>query len=319
MTSDDSDGGRSRKRRRLYRARYDWITGERKGDHGTSAYLEHLTEGDVRLLARIMEPGESEEEASFHLRSEPASLERALEERAVYEHLFSAHRERDPLLVASPFLVFAVSVHRAALELQRSTFVSEWVGPNERLPVLDAGTLSDFLASPQHRLFLAELLASYTHVASGALWVRSTRGWRRQRFSELDPVRLAALLEVVSEEERPGVYRRLGDLALFLTGVFPDHTSTSALGPVAMQRLLRAGARVGLERDAEGGSLALLERLGERWYRAACAEAGRPWTRSLSVVASVAARYRDARRALNFIAERYLFPHRNRWFAGPAV
>jgi hypothetical protein len=264
----------------------------------------------------LAEPDANEHDAATRLRTRPELLVRALEHPAVYEQLFGHSTRTDPLLVASPFLVFAVIVHRGALELKRSTFVPEWVGPRERLPVLDANTLSEFLDDPAHRLFLAELLASYTHVASGPVWIRSGRGWRRHRFSELDPVRLALIAEVVGDAERVGIFRRLGDLALFLTGIFPDHTSASALGPVATQRLLRAGARVGLDPDvsADVGSLALLEHLGERWYRAACAAAGRFPTRTLAVVASVADRYRDARRVLNFIADRYVFPHRGRWF-----
>ena len=100
---------------------------------------------------------------------------------------------------------------------------------------------SEFMAPPRHRLFLAELLASYTHVASGSVMVATRRGLRRQRFSELDPVRLAGLLEVVSREERPGILRRMGDLALFLTGVFPDYVARRGFGPIEEGRLLRAG------------------------------------------------------------------------------
>lgn len=34
------------------------------------------------------------------------------------------------------------------------------------------------------------------------------------------------------------VYRRLGDVSLFLTGVFPDYVTARALGPVDAGRLL---------------------------------------------------------------------------------
>ena len=68
---------------------------------------------------------------------------------------------------------------------------------------------------------------------------------RTRRFSELDPVRMAGLLEAVPQAERPGVYRRLGDVALFLTGVFPDYATTRALGPVNAARLLRAAQPAG--------------------------------------------------------------------------
>ena len=118
------------------------------------------------------------------------------------------------------------------------------VGPGAWPRVLDAAQLCDFLAAPWRRLFLAELLASYTHVASGSVLVSTRRGWRRQRFSELDPVRLAGLLEVISESERPGILRRLGDLTLFLTGVFPDYVARRGFGPIEESRLLRAGGMV---------------------------------------------------------------------------
>src|SRR5690348_10230268 len=47
----------------------------------------------------------------------------------------------------------------------------------------------------------------------------------------------AGLLEAVPQAERPGVYRRLGDVTLFLTGVFPDYAATRVLGPVNAARL----------------------------------------------------------------------------------
>ena len=48
------------------------------------------------------------------------------------------------------------------------------------------------------------------------------------------------LLDAVPDAERPGVYRRLGDVSLFLTGVFPDYVTSRAFGPVDAGRLLRA-------------------------------------------------------------------------------
>ena len=102
--------------------------------------------------------------------------------------------------------------------------------------MLGGDDLREFFAADGRRLFLTELLTSYTRVASGSTYVRTARGWRRRRFSELDPLRLASLLDAVPEAERPGIYRRLGDLALFLTGVFPDRTDRGVGqvdGPVA--------------------------------------------------------------------------------------
>ncbi len=62
-------------------------------------------------------------------------------------------------------------------------------------------------------LFLAELLASFTRVTSGPFRVRAGGRPRIRQFSELGPAALAALADAVSEADRPGVYRRLGDVA----------------------------------------------------------------------------------------------------------
>jgi hypothetical protein len=177
--------------------------------------------------------------------------------------------------------------------------------------MFEVGGLRDFLRSPANRLFLAELLASYTHVSSGSVWTRTRRGWRRRRFSDLDPMRLLELVETVQEQERPPLYRRLGDATLFLTGVFPDYAGRRFLPPIAWQRLRRAvpGADqpglVGPESASE--PVWLLEELGRRSYRMASED-------PTDLLAGVAERFRDARRTLNVLTDRYLFPVRDEWF-----
>ncbi len=291
-----------------------------------AGYLEHLGDSDLALLAGVAgrvlgarpEPG--------RLRTDPELVERLLSDPRTFQAVLGETDVRDPLLAASPFLVFALAVQRGATDLREAAFVGEWAGPRRRLPVFDAASLREFLAAPARRLFLAELLASYVHVTSGSVLVQTPRGWRRQRFSELDPVRLAALLDVVPATERAGVYRRLGDLALFLTGVFPDHTATRAFAPAHADRLLRLAGLAGdedrresLPRDpgAPTGGVALLERLGQRWYRLACASAP-VRTAPLRVVEEIAERFDQARRVLNLITDGYLFGFRSRWFPGRA-
>jgi hypothetical protein len=295
---------------------------------GTRDWLEHLTDRDLDLLAGIaplagIEPAQ--------LRSSRERLELLLADRRTFEAVFGRPEDREPgrdrgrdrrrdlAPAASPFLVFAVAVHRGWAELDATSHVEEWIGPRRRLPVLSGPQLREFLDEPSRRLFLTELLASYTRVASGTTWFLSQRGWQRRRFSELHPVQLASLLDVVPEQERPGVYRRLGDLALFLTGVFPDHTETSGLGPYDTDRLLRLGA-LGTHPpplDAPATTVSLLEYLGQRSYRIAARTSTAPLTRTMAVVADISDQFSLARRALNYLSDRYLFTDRQRWF-GPA-
>jgi hypothetical protein len=270
-------------------------------------YADYLTEADWRLLARAV--GLSGD-AVTRLADDPAAIEALLADPRVFEAVFGV---TDPaeMVLASPFLAFGVAVHRAVADLAAMDYLPERSGPRQRIPVFDAPELRDFLGSAQRRLFLAELLASFTRVASGRY--RTGRS-RTRRFSELDPVRLAGLLDVAPEDSRPGIYRRLGDVSLFLAGVFPDYSVMHALGPVDVSRLLRSARVPVSERDelSAAPALDLLEYLGARWYRAALATAP-VRTARLDVVGEVAGRFRQARRVLNHLADRYLVNS-----AGPA-
>jgi hypothetical protein len=279
-----------------------------------SEYASHLTDGDLRLLASVA--GRAEPAS---LRTDPAALLRLLEHPAVFDAVLGpGEPARRWAVPASPFLVFAVFVHRAAAELASAHYVAERSGPRQRVPLFDAPALRDFLAAPARRLFLAELLTSFTRVASGRYRITAGGRTRTRRYSELDLVRLAGLLDAVPPAERPGVYRRLGDVALFLCGVFPDYAATRALGPVDAARLSRAVGLPAGEREHLTAlpAIDLLEYLGARWYRAA-GELAPVMTARLAVAGDVAGRFRQARRVLNHLADRYLLRPDQPWFAQP--
>jgi hypothetical protein len=283
-------------------------------DASVGDYAEHLTEADLRLLSAVV-PGQDPRAKT----RDPAAIEGLLADPRVFEAVFGpAAVAAGQAVLVSPFLAFGVAVHRAAADLSVMDYLPERSGLRQRVPVFDPPELRDFLGSAARRLFLAELLASFTRVASGRYRVRSGGRSRTRRFSELDPVRLAGMLEEAPEESRPGLYRRLGDVSLFLAGVFPDYSATHALGPLDAGRLLRSARVPSAERDglATAPALELLEYLGARWYRAALAAAP-VRTANLAVVGEVAARFRQARRILNHLADRYLLGPDSPWFAQP--
>ncbi|MGH9087378.1 MAG: hypothetical protein ACRDYZ_04595 [Acidimicrobiales bacterium] len=266
-------------------------------------YRQHLTEGDRRLLRAV---GAAD-----------GPMAEVLGSPALEQAVFGPDEDRLVSLGCSPFLTFAVAVHRTADALESATFVEERWAPRLRIPVFDADVLRNLLAGPERRFFLVELLASYTRVHSGVTWTRTARGWSRRRYSELDPSRLAELLDVVEPTERPGIYRRLGDLALFLLGVFPDHRPPLGAGATT-ERLLRLSGVAG-ERVADLDPHVLLELLGARWYGAALVAArtaGQPVLGMLTVAGYMGDHFHDARRVLNAVTDRHLYPWRDRWFGG---
>jgi hypothetical protein len=286
-----------------------------------SGYADHLTEADLALLVSVSRKvAAPTPEAGAWLRGHPEYLPGLIEDPRVFLAVFEPGEQDARAALASPFLIFAVAVHRAAAELESMDHVPERSGPRGRVPLFDAPDLRDFLDSPARRLFLAELLGSFTRAAGGQYWATVRGRPRARRFSELDLTRMAAQLENVPDADRPGIYRRLGDVALFLTGVFPDYAVAHALGPVSAAGLLRA-AQVSPRQHEQltaAPAIDLFEYLGARWYRTAWSLAPARTAR-LAVVAEVADRFRQARRVLNHIADRCLFPAGNPWFAPPAA
>lgn len=189
-----------------------------------AAYLAHLTEADLRELAHAAEVSAAQADARIQaLRRAPGLLLDILDRPAVSARLLNL-TAADPaqrFALISPFLTFAAAIHRIAADLRASGYAPERTTPRLRVPVFDGPQLAAYLEEPAHRLFLAELLSSFARSSSGVIVTQTSRGVRRRRWNDLDLARLAMLLGALPEQDRPPVWRRLGDLALFLTGVFP--------------------------------------------------------------------------------------------------
>jgi hypothetical protein len=221
-------------------------------------YDEHLTDRDLLALT------DDRPDQVPALRRRPELVLDLLDRPAVADAVLSAQRDpRERFRYVSPFLVFAAAVHRTAGALVGRTSVPDRTGPRARIPVLDGPVLAAFAADPGHRLFLVELLSSYARLSSGVVWRRDDRGWHRRRWDDLDLTRLAELLVDVAEAERPGVWRRIGDGALFLAGVYPEYAERT-YGSTGTGHLQRA---TGLRLAGEGPVTELLEDLAGRAYR----------------------------------------------------
>ncbi len=255
-----------------------------------------LAEGDLVALGRIA--GQDPETLRADLRDQPWLLPQLLSRPEALDAITDPSSDLDD--VVSPFLLFAVISHRAASELASATHVNDWFGPQSRIPVFDVAPLHEFARDSGRLLFLAGLLASFAGDRPSPVPVDS-----------LDLGSLALWHEAVGDDDRPALLRQLGDLALFLAGVFPDRTGPCPLTIEDAARLghtlaLSSDEILGLVRsDSSAPGIDALEALGQRWYRAALDEGT---VRSQPVLADVAARFRSARRFLNHLVDTYVFP-----------
>ncbi|HEX2155135.1 MAG TPA: hypothetical protein VHL52_14310 [Acidimicrobiia bacterium] len=265
-------------------------------------YLEHLSDRDVDLLAGASGDPDS---VRARLSADPGVVDELLTNPALFEMVFEAP-DAELGVPLSPFLAFGILVNRVAHDVEHVNYTYEWNGPGQRIPVFDVGSLRDFMADGARRYFLIELLASFTKVASGRVWVRTRRGYRSRRFSELDPVHLSEMVEQLPVAQQPAGFRRLGDVALFLSGVFPDHTARNPPAPFHRERLTRsAGVEPMLALQADD-SLDFHEALGAAWYRKAVEVAVAQVGAGPPMLRDVADNFRPARRVLNYLADRYL-------------
>ena len=249
-----------------------------------------LDERDLATIGSVT--GDDPAELRARLAARPWLTAELLTREDVADAVLS--REGHPSRPVSPSLLFAVITHRTADELRTAHHVSDWAGPGTRIPVFDVDDLHEYLSVPGRVDFLAALLVSFVSPSPAIPGV-----------DPLDMIDQALWVDSVLPAQRPALLRRLGDLALFLSGVFPDAHGSAAFGPIDAELL---GSTVGMSSseilalcasEGIGPGLRALEILGAAWYESARQDGP-------AVLGDVASRFASARRFLNVVSDRYL-------------
>jgi hypothetical protein len=232
-------------------------------------------------------------------------LEAMLEDERLFERLVSGE---EILVQVSPWLLFDVLLRRARRDLKAETFTTE----RRRLQkvfLFDTGEVVDLLEQDPLRHYLVAMLASFTRIESVTAVVRVRRNvWRRYRTNELDVEGLMRYSQAVDEELRFEPYRRIGDVCLFLSGLFPGAIATQYRYPLSGEVRPQARTRIFV-------SLEDYEAHGQAFYRLA-AEHEMAEVQGLDgVLDALSGRFILAEKALRFVAERYLGLIRHQLFA----
>ncbi len=259
-----------------------------------------LHEGDLRFLLGDQAAGDPDRIAMV----DEAWLDNILEDDALFDRLIGDDLH---LLGVSPWLFFSILLRRAKRDLVSEAFTMERRA-NQKVIIFDTDQVVELLDQEVIRDYLATLLASFTRIASMTVRVNVGRGvWRRYRTNDLDVEGLMRYAEAVDEPLRFEPYKRIGDVCLFMVGMFSEAIETKYR--YAASRQIRPGARGHLLQSRED-----YERYGRAFYQMA-AEHRRAEVGGLDAVLSkLSDDFILAEKPLAFLADRYLWTTRHQIF-----
>jgi len=255
-----------------------------------------LSEADLRFVVETVATQRPDREKVLELvRDKEDFIEFMLEDEKLVRRVLS---DEEILLKISPRLLFDILLRRVRRDLERERYILEPVGPERRIPVFDAPQVAELLREKEPRDYLVDMLSSFARTESVVIYWMEKGKLRRRKFSDMDLDDMIRLSQLVEPEFRAAFYRRIGDIALFISGIFPDYASR----PLPWARFTIAGKR----------SLADYEIEGQRFYNLASRETKE--SHLGPVFRLLADKFNLARKALNVLSERYIHIHRFSWF-----
>jgi hypothetical protein len=204
----------------------------------------------------------------------------------------------------SPRSLFTVLLRRIRRDLAEIPYTVERVESTGRVVVFDAGLACELLRASEMFDYLVELLVSFER--SETVAVRQRPFARKpRRLSTLSIDDMLELANVIDPPLQAMVFRRIGDIALFTTGLFPDAVLRgSRLTP----RLTREAMRRRSLRRLED-----YEEEGRRYYRLAADRLSSSHPALSGVLTRLADEFTAARKPLNVLSERYVVWARPHW------
>jgi hypothetical protein len=258
-----------------------------------------FNDSDLRFLVETVATERRDYDQIVNLiRAKDDLIEPMLQDPKLIQRLFA---EEAGLVRVSPYFLFTVLLLQVRRDLEETAYILEVDFKGKRIPVFEAQAVTDLLGRAVVRDYLADMLASFTRTNSGVFYWRERGARHKRRFSDLDIDDMVDLARIIDPEIRPALYKRIADIALFLSGIFPDHLAVFAA---------RHQSRFSAKR-----SLKDYELQGSRFFRVAAQETDQ--SRWRPAMGTLAEKFTLARWALNTLGDRYLKTQREHYFQSP--
>src|SRR6202171_5794067 len=191
-----------------------------------SKTMLHLSESDLRFLVETVATNRRDNDHIVNLiRDKEDLLEPMLDDPKLTERLF---RDEEALVRVTPHMLFSVLLRRLRRELEKEAYVLDVDTKGKRIPVFEGPAVAEMLSDKQTRDYLAEMLSSFARTNSGIIYRKERGTWHKRRFSDIALDDMVELARIIDPEMRPALYKRIADIALFLSGIFPEHAAHSS-------------------------------------------------------------------------------------------
>ena len=258
-------------------------------------------ERDIIFMVETLLPQHSDtEQLVQRARHDEDFLDNLVASERLFERIMA---EDSVALRITPKLFFSVLLGRARKDLEVVAYTVE-TRSSQIIPVFDTPKVVELLSDRSVRRYLSEVLASFTRIQSFTWRVRvRNRVWYKRRFSDLDVDSLIRLCGSLDEDSRFPMYRRIGDVCLFMAGMFPEHVLHQ--GHAEARAVVARAARRNLEE---------YERDGKRFYRLAAKHEAAKKMGLSEVLRTLAERFTLAEKPLTFLSQRYLLTRKHTLF-----
>lgn len=264
--------------------------------------LEHR---DLIFLVAVLMPGTSDPDLEAkRIREDKELVAAMLDDDRLFHRLTT---DEETLVRISPWLFFTVLLRRARRDMQQEAFTLEKRG-RQNVLLFDTDQVIRLLEQESMLDYLAAMLASFTRIETVTVPRRVRKGvWHHDRTSNLDVEGLMRQCQLLDRAFHFEPYKRIGDVCLFLSGMFPEYIDAQHRYPASRELRPKARSRVVKSRED-------YENHGQAFYRLA-AEHERARLEGLdTVLTSLSENFILAEKPIAFLANRYLGFKRQRLF-----
>jgi hypothetical protein len=258
---------------------------------------QRWSQRDLMFVVETLIPERSDpDQVATLLQEDESLLDAMLQDERLFQQLML---DETLCCSVSPELLFRVLLLRTRRDLEQEMYTVER-RHLQKVVLFDASRVAELLGRPPVRDYLAAMLASFTRINSVTIPIRMRQGtWRRIRVNDLDVDSLLRYAQLLEEEHRFGVYKRIADACLFLIGIFPEYIETHQRYPQSGQPRLRlASSLVHSVEDYEA--------YGRTFYGLASKHEVARMQGLDSVLAVLSEEFILAEKPLAYLAERYL-------------